>query len=45
LNVIGLGIAGLALIATLIDQSVSRVIAVGVLALMVIGAIVSRGRK
>jgi hypothetical protein len=45
LNVIGLGLAGLALIATLIEQSVSRVIAVGVLALMVIGAIVSRGRK
>jgi hypothetical protein len=45
LNVIGLGIAGLALIATLIDQSVTRVIAVGVLAFMVIGSIVSRGRK
>jgi hypothetical protein len=45
LNVLGLGLAGLALIATLLDQSVSRVIAVAVLALMVIGAIVSRGRK
>jgi hypothetical protein len=45
LNVIGLGIAGLALIATLIDQSVTRVIAVGALALMVLGAIFFRGRK
>lgn len=45
LNVIGLGLAGLALISTLTSHSASRFIAVGVLAIMVIGAIVSRGRK
>lgn len=45
LNVIGLGLAGLALISTLITQSFPRYIAVGVLAFMVIVSIVSRGRK
>ena len=45
LNVIGLGLAGLALISTLTSQSASRFIAVGALLFVVLGAIFSRGRK
>ena len=45
LNVFGLGLAGLALISTLISQSASRFIAVGALLIIVIGAIASKGRK
>jgi protein-S-isoprenylcysteine O-methyltransferase Ste14 len=45
LNVIGLGLAGLGLIATLIPQSVPRNIAVGALTFVVMSAIIFRGRK
>ena len=45
LNVFGLGLAGLALISTLISQSASRFIAVGALLIIVIGVIASKGRK
>jgi hypothetical protein len=45
LNVIGLGLAGLALISTLTSQSASRFIAVGALLIIVIGVIASKGRK
>lgn len=45
LNVIGLGLAGLALIGTLISQSTTRFVAVGALLIIVIGAIASKGRK
>jgi hypothetical protein len=39
------GLAGLALIATLIPQSVPRIIAIGALAIIVMSAIISRGRN
>lgn len=45
LNVIGLGLAGLALISTLTSHSASRFIAVGALLIIVIGVIASKGRK
>ena len=45
LNVIGLGLAGLALISSVTSQNASRFVAVGALMLMVLGAIFVRGRK
>jgi hypothetical protein len=45
LNVIGLGLAGLALISTVTSQSASRFVAVGALLLMVLGATYVRRRK
>jgi hypothetical protein len=45
LNVIGLGLAGLALIVTVTSQIASRFVAVGALLLMVLGAIYFRRRN
>ena len=45
LNLIGLGLAGLALIGTLISQSAPRFVAVGALLVLVVGTIGFRGRK
>jgi hypothetical protein len=45
LNLIGLGLAGLALIGTLISQSAPRFVAVGALLVIAIGVIAQKGRK